>query len=693
MTFDGVSKESQASFTYQLNPEIIAVTPMTSIQAGGRKLQVRGDRLDTVQRPIIFVVLDTGDLSTAFCSIYNSTFMECPTPTVNTVNKNTTEKQKRHTSEQLEQIAEDVIGSLDDLLKVIEKKTKNYFIQQDQDASGNRAFSDDDMRLPIGFIMDGVQDLLRWSDYSQVYMKYHDNPEYDTFTNGKKTLSGTVLQIYGKNLKLASSEEDVEVLIGSGACEVTALVDNSLTCTAPDKQPPGYDENGSPSTDILPRVKVRHGNYVKDLGQLKYHDTSVPTWVKVFLGIFFPGAILIVIVVLIFVMWWYRKTRTQYEIVQNREEELLDQIRSLKNALSLQDHRGRPLSHVTLSNNVRIDQKDVSVSFDQLKYQHELGKGAFGKVFQALLNLPDQHFNRTVAVKTVRDDADPGTTLKFLEEGLLMKKFIHPNIMALIGLAFDLKNNPVIVLPLMIHGDLKSYLRKETTIVNGRQLVNFALDVAYGMVYLADRKFVHRDLAARNCMVSENLVVKVADFGLSRDVHETDIYRMKETRKLPVKWMAIENLDRKIFTSKSDVWSYGVLFWEIFTRGDLPYSKIENKDLYYYLVDGHRLECPEYCPKQIYEVMFDCWKDEADDRPSFPDIVSSLTCILDSNDPADVENVDADVPDIPEEDEAILHHNPTYLEPMDMMPAMPPPAPPTYVNDDPDEDVKDETTC
>ncbi len=152
------------------------------------------------------------------------------------------------------------------------------------------------------------------------------------------------------------------------------------------------------------------------------------------------------------------------------------------------------------------------------------------------------------------------------------------------------------------------------------------------MEYLSQQKYVHRDLAARNCLLDSKLRVKIADFGLSRDIYEKDYYRIeKNVCKLPVKWMSPESIQKQIFNTKTDVWSYGVLVWELLTRGITPYPKIKNKYIFRHLKEGNRLPKPKYCPKSIYVILRECWSQNPIERPSFANITERIKCIIDTS--------------------------------------------------------------
>uniref|UniRef100_A0A8C2H7V8 Tyrosine-protein kinase receptor n=1 Tax=Cyprinus carpio TaxID=7962 RepID=A0A8C2H7V8_CYPCA len=255
--------------------------------------------------------------------------------------------------------------------------------------------------------------------------------------------------------------------------------------------------------------------------------------------------------------------------------------------------------------------------------KRELGEGAFGKVFLAeCYNLyPDQE-KILVAVKTLKEASESGRA-DFYREAELLTNLQHDHIVKFYGVCVE--SDPLImVFEYMKHGDLNRFLRAHgpdaVLMADGQhsllveltqsQMLHIAQQIAAGMVYLASQHFVHRDLATRNCLVGENLLVKIGDFGMSRDVYSTDYYRVGGHTMLPIRWMPPESIMYRRFTTESDVWSLGVVLWEIFTYGKQPWYQLSNNEVIECITQGRVLQRPRNCPKEVYDLMLGCWQRE-----------------------------------------------------------------------------------
>ena len=335
----------------------------------------------------------------------------------------------------------------------------------------------------------------------------------------------------------------------------------------------------------------------------------------------------------------------------NSNKKSLNQISPMSPDLELANIRELPLSPGFIDANnpmYRLYQTPTDEELEiipkikrcQISLTKFLGSGAFGEVYEGLVQELDSSDGDSskIAVKTLRKGASDFEKGEFLKEAKLMWNFKHDHILSLIAICLD--NDPnFLILELMEGGDLLSYLRsRRPNAVTGAsnitmlELVNMCLDVARGCEYLEQLHFVHRDIAARNCLVSsletDKRKIKIGDFGLARDIYKNDYYKKEGEGLLPVRWMSPESLSDGVFTNQSDVWSFGVLIWEILTLGAKPYPAQSNREVLQYVRLGGRLDRPSGSPERLHVIMSSCWNQLPDDRPSFKMCVQEIECLL-----------------------------------------------------------------
>ncbi|KZC12270.1 Tyrosine kinase receptor Cad96Ca [Dufourea novaeangliae] len=284
---------------------------------------------------------------------------------------------------------------------------------------------------------------------------------------------------------------------------------------------------------------------------------------------------------------------------------------------------------------------------DKLRLQTVLGQGNFGQVWKAEADdlTGHQGTTRLVAVKTVKEGASDREKEDLVRELEIMQQLgSHPNVVTLLGCCTEQEPH-YLILEYVMYGKLLTYLRdhrtrqdfynfsEDSAALTSRDLTVFGYCVARGMEYLASKKIIHRDLAARNVLVDHNKLCKIADFGMSRFANEDgEVIETRHGRNaLPIRWMAPESLIYSLFTTKTDVWSFGILMWEIVTLGSTPYPDMTAREVMRNVQNGYRLERPSHCRTELFRVISRCWQADPDRRPEFQTLRRDLAQLLEDN--------------------------------------------------------------
>jgi len=284
----------------------------------------------------------------------------------------------------------------------------------------------------------------------------------------------------------------------------------------------------------------------------------------------------------------------------------------------------------------KVPEHACEFPMSSIRFTREIGEGSFGKVYRGqLVGYYRGNSITDVVIKTLKSNAAPKMQNDFRHEIEMKTSLKHANVLSLLGIC--VKEEPIcMVFEYMVHGDLHDYLivhspHSDVPVANGQRhilehsdMMHFAVQAACGMEYLASCSYVHRDVAARNVLIGNNLVVKICDFGVTQTGYSADYYKINGDTPLPVRWMPPEAIVYGKFGIESDVWSFGVMLWEIYSYGTQPYFGYSNMEVMQ-MVRAHQvLPCPAECPAQVYALMVDCWNDMPQRRPRFSKIHSQL---------------------------------------------------------------------
>ncbi|KAH6928971.1 hypothetical protein HPB50_022348 [Hyalomma asiaticum] len=610
LTIDGtevpfIQASMSSSFIYKPDPIIEDITPKraTFRQVGNYTIAVTGSHLDSVYRPVIVTQVTSQNLQQKEyirkeCHVTKGGFkMLCPGASL---------------------MDSSVMSSSD--LKAL----------------------NDSVQVLISFQMDGLRLPLAANGGNGYFtFTYQPEPQFKKFPEEGRIVESSELavEIKGSHFEIFMDHEQVLIRVNGldDACNVTNVSSHSITC----KMKPGVLEEDSPGA-----LEVVYDGRSYLVGSVKLMATEQPELdPSVIAGSAVAALVAVVLAGVVSFLCHRRRHRvkgtweTDCVVHLDKRHNKSDSSTDASNRYVREGNTDA--QQVLMEAPIHMDEETIAMlTRENLLIHRELlqlgpviGQGHFGCVYLGTMKLEGKGHVQHVAVKTLHNSSRGGEvdSMAFLEEALIMKDFHHVNVLPLIGLSIDKNDGLMVIIPYMKYGDLLSYIRDERNAPTVKQLITFGLHVAEGMRYLADIKFVHRDLAARNCMLSEDFIVRVADFGLSRDVYEKDYYSGDNKKtKLPVKWMAPESLEKGIYNHKTDVWSYGVLLWELITRGVTPYPEVDNWDIVDYLKQGRRMKQPTYCPDEMYAIMLRCWQDDPKKRPSFAKLVMEITNVLTS---------------------------------------------------------------
>ncbi|CAG9559573.1 unnamed protein product [Danaus chrysippus] len=327
-------------------------------------------------------------------------------------------------------------------------------------------------------------------------------------------------------------------------------------------------------------------------------------------------------------------------VLQDATMNLWDRPRAYSNRYESWDS-----NHLQASEETTISKEEPRDAWEfprhRLRIFNIVGEGAFGQVWRAqAIDIDGKKGEQTVAVKTLKENASEKEKADLLQELNVMKNLgTHPNVVRLIACCTDMEPT-LVIMEFVSLGKLQQFLRDSraerhygnthggSQFLTSRDLTHFAFQVARGMDFLSSKGIIHRDLAARNVLINDERTCKVADFGFARDIGGTHVYERKSDGRLPIRWMAPESLYDDIFSVKSDIWSFGVLLWEIVTLGSTPYPGLSAGDVMKKVREGHRLEKPEHCRRELYNIMYYCWEEDPTSRPDFKEVVEMLEKLL-----------------------------------------------------------------
>ncbi|GAB1598516.1 plexin-A4-like isoform X1 [Argonauta hians] len=589
VSFGGLLLHLDEKFDFVEDPTITMVEPNRSILSGGTTLTVTGTNLNLIQEPKLFIK-------------YNSTMKESPC-------------KSKH-------------------LNTLECRMPSL------DFGKGEVSITSPKEVQYGFIMDGVVQLKNLSDSPEFRpLLYFPDPVTERFNgekNTKKYMKGDKLVIEGKFRSINQLLTDVYVHVGNSLCTDLKPHDTALMCTPP-SSPSGVDKEGNAP------VVLHIGQYKSDIGYLSYYEEQEgerPIALGIILGVALPMLTIIILLTVCVV-----RRHMKHDPSDNYIPDVLKDYEGKKeneNDIGMNHMSAGTMDSAQYINELlasfddeheRHQMSELLVTRNKLDIGELLGKGNFGVAYKSQFTKCDSEPPMTVTVKSLQGtNTDQKALQKFLKDSVIFKEMQHKNILPILGVCLTISDDPVVIVPYLETTDLRSHIRDSSKSLSVCTLLDHGLQVADGMAYLSDLKVIHHNLAARNCFLCDYKTVKITDIGLTNELFSKDFYFTEDhTAKLPVKWMAPESVEHFVFSIKTDVWSYGVVLWELLTRGVTPYPDVVPWDVHSYLQSGRRMQKPKHCPEFIYQLMLRCWQQQPDDRPTFSEICTTLRSVSDND--------------------------------------------------------------
>ena len=586
---NGLDKKEHKHFNFNKNPVINQVYLTASFKSGGCDVKFTGSSLDSVYKPYLNSYI-AGTIKITDCRHVGTTTLICQSPVL--------------------------VGY-------------------------------SDTSYTYGLFLDGVTSYenLTGQFNDKATVKLADDPdvtakEYEDY----KMLFSDTITIQGSKLKEAC-EDNLNVAVGNVNCVIQSVNNEQIVCK-PDLSFPGINQD---SSDVM----VTIGNFKKSAGRIKL----ILFWKTMeFIGIAIGVCVLVIIIIVIVICCFCRRHRKNYDSsstnknkAQNgfdlpiEKQEVLrfsnrHYCENLEKALSHDetDHSEDFLLKLESSVRERI-QKSVS---DRKNIQPEkvcIFKGTEIRVINGKFSQDSANAGKELTiktnVKTLKDLLNGRKYPPWMNNGLMecikLQDCFHDNILRSLGISID-QNRFYVLYPLSTRG-FKEYLNDAKHDFSIRELLEMCVQVAQGMIYLSNENLVHKDLATRNCVVMPDGTVKISDSSFSWNLYPIEyMYDELRQRYLPIRWMALECLKMGYYDISSDVWSYGILLWEVMTLSlYLPYhDQKSDASIKNHIDEGFRLGKPTNAPDELYTLMVNCWEAENHHRPSFEEIVTELNEVM-----------------------------------------------------------------